>query len=135
MADLVPTAANVHIHGSNAVTARVQFGETITAGECVYKKTSDGKYWKTDCTAAATSVFAGIAVNGNATDKYGLICTSGDVDVGAAVVIGTPYVLSITGDISPAADITSGDTVTHLGYAVATDALRLAPVSSIVTLA
>jgi len=137
MADISQTPADVHIDGSNAVVLKVQFGETVTSGNCVYKKALDGKYYKADrVESSEAATFAGIVVDANEADGYGVICTGGDVNVGtsSALTVGQPYVLSDDGGISPPADLASLDHVTHLGYAITTDIIRFSAVSDIVTL-
>lgn len=44
MADLSQTAANVALNDSAVKYRLVQFGEAVTQGMPVYRKTSDGKY-------------------------------------------------------------------------------------------
>jgi len=137
MGDIAQTPADVHIDGSNSVVLKVQFGETVLGGDCVYKKALDGKYYIANrTTSTETATFAGIVTDANATDGYGVICATGDVDVGSGgtLTIGQPYVLSDAGGISLPADLLALDYVTHLGYAITVDILRLAPVSAIVLL-
>lgn len=127
MADLAITAADVHINGATASVNRVQFGEAVAAGETVYLRSSDSKYWRADADAGSEeATTAGIVVNGNAADGYGLICTSGPIDVGATLTKGTAYAQSDTpGGIMPVADFDAGDYMTLLGIATATDTLDL----------
>lgn len=129
MADLIITAANVHIHDTTTITRTVQFGETMTAGQGCYLKSSDQKYWKADATTASGAFAAkGIVMVGAVADGYGIIAESGPVDVGAALTVGVPYIVSETGGgIAPAADFSgfTSATLTHYGYAEATDRLYL----------
>ena len=135
MSDVSIAASSVHIDGTNAKTKKVQYGEIVTAGVCVYKKASDGKYWKADRREAATSDVAGIVVDQNVADGYGLICTGGDVDVGGELVIGDAYILGDEGGFSLPVDKASLDTISHLGYAITVNILRLSIENSIITLA
>jgi hypothetical protein len=117
MADLSITAADVKTTEGSAFRT-VQFGETATAGETVYLKSSDQKFWLGDNGAADTADVEGIVLVGNATDEWGIVQTSGDIDVGATLTVGTVYVQSATaGGIAPEADIASTEYVTILGVA------------------
>lgn len=121
-ADLSITPANVKVLGLTAQYRTVQYGETVTAGQAVYKKAADGKYWKADNDVdAATATVAGIAYTGGAADGYGVIIVSGPMDLGATLTAGTYYVLSSTaGGICPIADLTSSDYIVPLGVATTT---------------
>jgi hypothetical protein len=121
-ADLSITAANVKLLSLTPQYRTVQFGETVTAGQAVYKKAADGKYWKADNDVdLATATVAGIAYTGGAADGYGVIVVSGPMDLGATLTAGTYYVLSSTaGGICPAADLGSSDFIVTLGVATTT---------------
>lgn len=120
--DLVITAANVKIGGASAKTQDVVFGETVTNGQPVYLKASDGKYYKADNDASeATAEARGIALVGNSADGYGIIVTSGPIYIGATTAAGMNYVVSSTaGGIAPVADLGSNDYITSLGHAIST---------------
>lgn len=127
-ADLSITAANVAVASTTgARTSTVQWGETITAGQCVYKKTSDGKYYKADNDVdSATANAVGIALTGGAGDAYGVVLTAGEITIGATTTAGAAYVVSSTaGGICPDGDLGSGDYITHLGYATTTGKIVL----------
>ena len=116
MADLTVTAANVGA-GSDTQTNRVQIGEAVTQGQCVYKKAADGKYWLADNSTTTLAAAAGIALTGGATDEYIILATKGDIDIGATLAIGTIYTVSSTsGAIHPELDIATTEIVTILGY-------------------
>jgi hypothetical protein len=119
MADLSVTAASV-VAGSNAEKESGLAGETITAGQPVYKSPPTGKYMKADsnsATAAARQA-RGIALNGAALDQPLTIAKSGDVTIGATLTAGVAYYLSDTaGGICPVADVGSGEYVCLLGLA------------------
>lgn len=76
-----------------------QAGETIAAGEAVYLKTSDGEWYKTDASAAATSqnvavgIAQGVGTDGNAIT--GGVLVSG-IDKNATYTAGSKYYLSDT---------------------------------------
>lgn len=53
---------------------RVQYGESVVAGNVVYRK-SDGKYWETDADAIATMPGIGIALASVAADGWGPMAT------------------------------------------------------------
>lgn len=139
MGDIAQVATNVHVAGLNTIVLKAQFGEAVTAGMPVYKQAADGKYYKGHrVTSAATAAAIGIVIDegDGGIDDWGVIATTGDVDLGtaSALTIGQPYVLSDDGGISLPADLLGSDIVTHLGYAITTDVLRVAIVSNIVTL-
>jgi hypothetical protein len=117
MADLTITAANVK-SSSTAQIQNVQYGEAVDQGEAVYLKSADSKYWLADASAEATAAATGIALTPNVANGYGVICTSGSMDLGATLSVGAVYVVSATaGKIAPEADIGSGEYVTVLGVA------------------
>lgn len=119
MADLTITASNVVLVDGN--TSEGYAGETITAGQPVYLKSSDELLYKGDNdagTAPATAAIKGIALNGASVGQPVTYQTSGTITIGATVTVGTIYVLSATaGGICPAADLASGDYVTIIGVA------------------
>jgi hypothetical protein len=127
MADLSQTAANVSLTDSAGVVTRlVQYGETVSQGMPVYKKTSDSKYWKADADAVDTASADGIALTPGAANEYGIIIESGLVDIGATLTVGATYVVSTTaGAIAPIADLASGDFTTILGVATTAGKLLL----------
>ena len=121
MADISITAANVAATGTFQKQP-VQFGETVTAGQVVYLKSSDTKYWKAqaDGTSEEASA-AGICLGGAAANQYGVILTGGTITIGGTVVKGTPYFVSTTaGGICPHADLASTNYVTLIGFATST---------------
>lgn len=126
MADITVTAASVVKASGTAISGTL--GETVTAGQTVYLKSADSRYWKALTTSAETSGSGGlgIALNGGAAGQPVSIQTSGVITIGATVAVGTIYVLSDTaGGICPAADNGSADYVTILGIASTTGAITL----------
>lgn len=127
MTDLSVTAANV-VRGSNATTEQGTAGETITAGQPVYKDSTSGKYMKTDsnsATAAARQA-RGIALNGASLNQPLMIQMSGDITIGATLTAGTAYYLSDTaGGICPLADVGAGEYVCLVGIAKSTSVLGI----------
>lgn len=127
MADLTITAANV-VAASNATRVTGTAGETITAGQPVYAKSSDSYHlWKCDANFSAdTAAAVGIALHAASDGQPLTYITAGDVDLGATLVEGTVYVVSATaGGIAPAADLTTGWYTTVLGVATTSSNLAM----------
>lgn len=115
MAALTVTAGSV-LAGSGAVTQNVTAGETITAGQAVYKDASTGYYKKASTASAAAAAIAGISLNGGAVGQPIQILTAGNINPGATVTVGEIYCASDTaGGIGPEGDNTTGDYVTVIG--------------------
>lgn len=92
------------------------YGEDVTAGDKVYFKTSDQKWWKTDADAAATALYVkiGIAQETALADAAGTILTHGLDANQSGLVAGSSYYLSGTaGGIST----TKGTNVRFVGVA------------------
>lgn len=101
-------------------------GETVTAGQVVYLKASDTRYWKAHCeTSAATASAVGILLNGASAGQPVRVMTAGTITIGATVAVGKPYYLSTAGLIAPVDDLASADYVTHLGIATSTTKIAL----------
>ena len=129
MAALSITASQVQ-PGSTAARQSGTAGETITAGQPVYKKASDGKLYKADnATSAATADVKGIALHGASDGQPLDYQPSGDVTLGAgaSMTVGEIYVVGTTaGDIEPEGDLVSTEYVTVLGVATSASVLSLA---------
>jgi len=126
MADISITAANV-VAGSNATKESGTAGETITAGQMVYKD-STGKYMKADNDSATAEArqARGVALHGASNNQPLTIQKAGDVTIGGTLTAGTAYYLSDTaGGICPLADVGSGEYVCLLGLAKSTSVLAL----------
>lgn len=127
MADLVITAANVdYISGGSKAT--VDAGETLTAGQPIYILSTDGKAYKADANASATTAKAvGIALNGATLNQPVTYAKPGaTINPGATVAVGSWYVVSATaGGIAPIADQATGWRPNLVGYATAADRLVL----------
>lgn len=118
MADLSITAANV-VKGTGAVPdASKVAGETVTAGQTVYLKASDNRWWKSQADATSTEAAAsGIALNGASAGQPLVVQTAGEITIGATVAVGGVYVVSATaGGIAPVADLASTNYLTVIGY-------------------
>lgn len=127
MADISVTAANV-LMGSNAATEQGIAGATITAGQVVYRDSSDQKYKLADTNGASAAIRTprGIALNGASDGQPLMIQRSGDITIGATLTAGVTYYLSDTaGGIYPLADVSAGDYYTIIGIAKSTTVLAL----------
>lgn len=134
MAAISITAANVAT-STGAVTKTGIWGETVTAGQAVYLKAADGRWWLAKADAASTDEVAGIALSGGAAGQPGAIQTRGIITIGATVVVGTVYLLSAVagGAIVPEIDITTGGYVTMLGTALTAGTIELNIVTTGIT--
>ncbi|MCV0384891.1 MAG: hypothetical protein K5821_00435 [Nitrobacter sp.] len=136
MTDIAITAASV-VAGSNAVRDSGSAGETITAGQAVYRSSTTNKWMladSDDATAEAKKA-TGIALNGAALNQPLTVLKSGDITIGATLTAGTAYYLSNTpGGICPVADVGSGEDVCLIGLAKSTSVLAVAIQSPGVTL-
>lgn len=125
MADITVTAANVKPVGTSRTLQTVQYGETVTQGQPVYLK-SDTKYWKADADTSAEAAAIGIVITPGVADDYGVIVTTGQVNMGATLAVGQVYVVSVNaGGVAPYSDLGTGDYVTILGVASTTAILDI----------
>lgn len=128
MADLSVTAANV-LAASGTPKGRGIAGGTITAGQPLYIDSSDSNSLKpcdADASAAAAAA-VGISLHAALDGQPIEYQQSGDINVGATLVVGKPYVVSDTaGGIMPVDDLETGDYVTLLGIASTASNLKLA---------
>jgi hypothetical protein len=135
MADISITAANV-LKGTTNTVENGTAGETVTAGQVVYKKSTDGLFWLADC--YATSVTAndeikgayGIALNSASANQSLQVQRTGDITIGGTVTAGTVYYLASSnvgaaGGIAPLADLVSTDWYVIIGVATSTTVLHL----------
>jgi hypothetical protein len=132
MSDISVTAASV-VKGAGAVLDRGYAGETITAGQAVYRDTTSGKYLKADSNSAtaAARVPVGIALNGASLDQPLTIQKTGDIAIGATLTAGVTYYLSDTpGGICPVADVGTGEYFCIIGIAKSTSVLSIGILSS-----
>lgn len=140
MADLTITAANVAAGGSTMQSRNVQLGENITAGQCAYLKTSDGKWWKLDAdlTSLDSDTQMGILLTGGSADGYAIVVTEGPMIMGATVANGMAYIASETaGGIAPVSDWSGMTTAKefHLGYGISTTQIYVKPLVTGATVA
>jgi hypothetical protein len=127
MADLTITAANV-VAGADALKEHGIAGETLTAGQAVYKASATKKWMKADSNSATAEVrqATGIALTGSALNQPIVVLKSGDVTIGATLTAGAAYYLSDSpGGICPLADVGSGEYVCLIGLAKSTTVLTI----------
>lgn len=127
MADVTITAANV-VPGANARTVQGVAGETLTAGQAVYKETASGKWKKADADSATAEVrqAKGVCVTGSSLNQPVVVQTGGDITIGGTLTAGAGYYLSgAAGGICPVADVGAGEYVCLLGLAKSTSVLAL----------
>lgn len=128
MADIVVTAGSV-LKGSDATVEEGIAGATVTAGQPVYKDSTDSDKLKlADANASlATAAAVGIALHGASSGQPLKYQTGGSINPGGTVAIGTIYVVSATaGGIAThaAADLTTAMRTTIIG--VGTSASNIA---------
>jgi len=128
MADLSPVIASVAA-GSGVTLRTGTAGETIIAGDSLYIDLTDGnKMRRTAATAAASSVFAGIAVCSAATGQPVVYYGDGQITIGCVVALGIIYCVSPSaGKICPSADLVPGNYVTIIGMPSTTLLLYMSP--------
>lgn len=125
MADLVQTAANVAM-GSNAQYDVGTSGEALTAGNSVYLKASDNRWWKAIASGTAEqSGNGGCGIALDSTPGAGqpvVVFKGGTINLGATLTLGQTYTVSenAAGAIAPITDLGSGDRCTILGIATTT---------------
>lgn len=127
MADLTITATSV-IGDGHGKRAYGTAGETITAGQTVYKSSSTNKWMKADSDSgsAEAKTAGGIALNGASLNQPVVVHLEGDLTIGATLTKGTAYYLSETaGGIQPAADVGAGENVCQIGIAKSTSVLAV----------
>lgn len=127
MTDISITAANV-VAGTGAKKSQGIAGETITAGQAIYKDPTSGKYMKADSNsgAAEARVPDGIALHGASNNQPIALQTSGPITIGATLTPGVAYYLSDTpGGICPVADVGSGEYVCLIGLAKSASVLSI----------
>jgi hypothetical protein len=133
MADLTVTAASV-LKGTGAITETLIAGAAITAGQSVYKDTSDSNKAKladADSATAAARTYYGTALNGASTGQPVVVQTGGPITIGATVAVGVAYYLSDTaGGICPFADLESGDYPTIIGIGISTTQILIKPIAA-----
>ncbi len=132
--DIVITAANVAPQANaQIISGTVGAGVTVAAGKLLYYDTVTGTYFlAVASTTQAQSVVAGMAVCSAGPGQPVFIQIAGDVAIGAVIVTGQPYTLSITTDTLTTGGVLSnvlpgsGKYPATIGMGVSTSILRIA---------
>lgn len=128
MVDIVVIPASV-LPGYNATVDHGTSGATITAGQVVYKDSSDKKWKLADNDSATAEIreATGIALNGASNGQPIAVQKAGLITVGGTMTAGAAHYLSSTpgGVTGTYADIASGDYVCLLGMSKSTTVLAL----------
>jgi hypothetical protein len=127
MADLSQTAASVAASTNAIIDRRFLAGGTITAGMPVYLSAANTWIAADNNVSAveAGSLGVGIALNGAASGQPVAVQTGGDINIGATLTAGVPYIVSaVAGAVAPITDISTNIT-TVLGVAISASILRM----------
>lgn len=125
MADITITASDVQIKSAFTEVTTGVAGEALTQGKVVYQDT-DGDWFIADCTDENADAASGVVlIPAAAVGDTFSVAKSGPIDIGGTLTVGAIYVLSESGAIAPAADLTSSDYVTIVGVATAADTIDL----------
>lgn len=125
MADLTVTAANVAAQ-SGAGTQRKNAGAAITAGMALFLATDGDVEPAQHDVDAATARCIGVALCDAAVGQPVVYAVSGQVNLGATLVVGETYVVGAAGGgIAPVADVGTGDFSTIVGVAVSSSLLKM----------
>lgn len=122
MAALSVTATSVAwVSGAEPVSGVL--GETATAGQCVYVKSSDNRLWLSQCDGTAAEAAAvGILLTGGAAGQKALYAPDKAViNIGATTAKVHYWVHGTAGGVGLQADVGSGNYITRLGYSITTD--------------
>jgi hypothetical protein len=125
-ADITQASGSV-APGAGAIRIVGTAGEVITAGQPVYQDPATGLLFKAKADTVVHAAAVGIALGGASANQPFVYQTTGQINVGATLVIGQWYVVSPTnfGGIAPLSDLTTGNFGTVLGYATAPTSLQL----------
>ena len=127
MADITVTAANV-VKSTGATTGRGTAGATITAGQTLYKDTTDSSSLKlADADdSQATALVAGISLHGASSGQPIEYQTGGQINPGGTVAIGTRYFASgNAGGIAPFGDLAQNDWVSQIGVGISSSIIDM----------
>lgn len=126
MTDIVITPASV-VPGANARLEQGFAGETITAGQALYKA-STGLWMKADSNSATVlaRVATAFALTGSSAGQPIVVQRSGSLTIGGTLTAGVAYYLSDTaGGICPVADVGAGEYAQVLGIATSAAILKI----------
>jgi hypothetical protein len=134
MVDVTITATAV-VAAANAPRTKGNAGETIGAGQMVYRAAATNKWMLGDANGSAEAkamAGGGMALNGAADGQPLEIALPGaDITMNAGLTAGTTYYLSSTpGGVCPVADVGSGEDFVVVGIARSTTVLRLGILAS-----
>ncbi len=140
MANVTITASSV-VPSANSLKSSIQLGEAADAGDIVYFKSSDAKWYLANATTleesgnGAGSNLKMLASSGAANQYVVGVDPKSSITVGAVLTKGRAYVLSATdGLIANEGDLTSGQFLTIVGYAITSSVLFFDPTSTGVTI-
>ncbi len=132
----VTVTGNIIVKGNTVVDSdgyldnqykNLTVGESVVAGNLLYFKTTDSKYWKFDASAEATaSTRVVLAVATIAADATGKCLIKGEYTT-SGLTVGTQYGSETTGAITATAPTTSGAIVRIIGNAESTTVLSFNP--------
>jgi hypothetical protein len=128
--DITITAASVLSSTAASVSEGVA-GDTITAGQPVYKDATDsGKIKLADANVLAKIAVVGISIHGAAAGQPIKYATKDSAfTLGGTVAAGAVVVLSATaGGIAPVTDLTSGSYGVVLGVGIGSNQIKLNPI-------
>jgi hypothetical protein len=124
MADISVVATAVLAY-AGATTEDGLAGETITAGQTLYRHT-DNTWLKADDTSAVKAYCRGVALNGGAVGQPIRIIKAGGLNPGVAVGVGLTYgVTDTAGGIALISERAGGDFVTIIGVATTTSRIEV----------
>lgn len=128
MADLVIVPASVGPVGEGTLIEMELVGEACVAGDALYYDSTQQEWMKCDCTDPDKLECERIAL-GAGSDGVAIpvMLPGGEFTVGVATIKGALYVLSVTGNISPVADLTTGDYTVIIGWGTSTDGIFFEP--------
>lgn len=127
MVDLTITPASVII-ASHANIMRGKSGATVTAGQLVYKSSTNASMLLADNNSATAEARRpiGVALHGASTGQPLAYAPEGDVTIGATMTAGVAYYLSDTpGGLCTVADLATGEYPCVIGMAISTTVLRI----------
>lgn len=126
---MVQTAANVKENAATATTNKKltdTAGEAISAGDLIYKLSSDSKMYRALNDTAAHAAHKGMAINSAATGQPVTYQYEGDVDPGATVAVGEVYGVSVNaGKVAQVGDLASTKFRSIFGVGLTTSTIRI----------
>lgn len=122
MADLSQTAANVKsLSASNKLTGII-LGETIEAGEQIYRHTDGKAYLAIASDTLEKAAVIGMCMIGGDADDIGYYGGAGEYDLGGTLSKDVVYVLSAAnaGKMCPIADLADTNFVVRIAFPITT---------------